>query len=195
MKSLVEGLRPVRELLISLDLEMNQPSRKIIQIGAVLGNVKTGVIVSRFESKVNPGEPLDPRIVDLTKITQCEVDAAPALAEAYVELCRWMAPYEGERVMNPVTWAGGDTETLRGELGLSEERWPFGRRWIDAKTLFIAWRMAQGRATEGGLARSMTKLGLAFSGQKHNARDDAENTFRIYCALVRQFNVSGYLQP
>ena len=151
--------------------------------------------MSRFETKVNPGEQIDSRIVDLTKITQCDVDAAPRLKEAYASLCEWMSGYNTERILNPLTWGGGDTETLREQLGLSEEYWPFGRRWIDAKTIFVAWRMAQGRAMEGGLARSMTKLGLAFTGQKHNARDDAENTFRIYSALVRQFNVSGYLQP
>jgi inhibitor of KinA sporulation pathway (predicted exonuclease) len=71
--------------------------------------------------------------------------------------------------------------------GLNRERWLFGRRWLDAKTLFVAWRMAQGRELHGGLGRSMTKLGLAFEGRQHNAIDDAENTFRIYRALLFEF--------
>jgi len=72
-------------------------------------------------------------------------------------------------------------------LQLDRERWLFGRRWLDAKTLFVAWRMAQGRELQGGLGRSMTKLGLAFEGRQHNAIDDAENTFRIYRALLFEF--------
>jgi len=41
----------MKELLVSMDLELNQPSRRIIQIGAVIGNIRTGEIVSRFDSQ------------------------------------------------------------------------------------------------------------------------------------------------
>jgi inhibitor of KinA sporulation pathway (predicted exonuclease) len=177
----------MKELLVSLDLELNQPSRRIIQIGAVVGNIRTGEIVSRFDSKVSPDEELSPAIVKLTKIKQEDVDVAPQLREAYESLKLWLEPFAGERVLNPITWGGGDTETLREQLQLDRERWLFGRRWLDAKTLFVAWRMAQGRELQGGLGRSMTKLGLAFEGRQHNAMDDAENTFRIYRALLFEF--------
>ncbi|HEY3655420.1 MAG TPA: 3'-5' exonuclease [Steroidobacteraceae bacterium] len=154
----------MKELLVSLDLELNQPSRRIIQIGAVVGNIRTGEIVSRFDSKVSPDEELSPAIAKLTKIKQEEVDVTPKLREAYESLKCWLEPFAGERVLNPVTWGGGDTETLREQLQLDRERWLFGRRWLDAKALFVAWRMAQGRDLQGGLGRSMTKLGLAFEG-------------------------------
>jgi inhibitor of KinA sporulation pathway (predicted exonuclease) len=183
----------MKNLLVALDLEMNQPSGRIIQIGAVLGNIETGEIVSKFDAKVNPGETLTPEIVALTRIKQVDVDAAPALAEAYQALLAWLAPYEDLRVLNPITWAGGDTEAIREQLGLEIEGWAFGRRWIDAKTLYVAWRMAQGKDIAGGLARAMTKLGLAFQGQKHNALDDAKNTFRIYRALLQEFQKNAFV--
>jgi inhibitor of KinA sporulation pathway (predicted exonuclease) len=183
----------MKNLLVSLDLEMNQPSGKIIQIGAVLGNVETGEILSEFESKVNPAESLAPAIIALTKITQAEVDQAPLLIDAYSALSLWLDKYAQLRVLNPVTWGGGDTETLRVQLNMELERWPFGRRWIDTKTLYVAWRMAQGKDISGGLARAMTKLGLAFKGQKHNALDDATNTFRMYRALLKQFQLATYV--
>lgn len=183
----------MRNMLVSLDLEMNQPSGAIIQIGAVMGNLETGEIVSKFESKVNPSEVLAPAIIALTKISQADVDQAPHLVEAYFALNQWLGPYAELRVLNPLTWGGGDTETLRVQLNMERERWPFGRRWIDAKTLYVAWRMAQGKDISGGLARAMTKLGLAFQGQKHNALDDATNTFRMYRALLKQFQLSAYL--
>jgi inhibitor of KinA sporulation pathway (predicted exonuclease) len=53
--------------------------------------------------------------------------------------------------------------------------------------LYVAWRMAHCRDIAGGLAKAMTKLGLAFQGRKHNALDDALNTFRIYRALLAEF--------
>jgi hypothetical protein len=94
----------MKELLVSLDLELNQPSRRIIQIGAVVGNIRTGEIVSRFDSKVSPDEELSPAIVKLTKIKQEEVDAAPKVREAYESLKRWLDPFAGDRVLNPITW-------------------------------------------------------------------------------------------
>jgi hypothetical protein len=53
----------MKELIVALDLELNQPSERIVQIGAVLGNVRTGEILSQFDAKVNPGEPFSSRIV------------------------------------------------------------------------------------------------------------------------------------
>jgi inhibitor of KinA sporulation pathway (predicted exonuclease) len=135
----------MKELLVSLDLELNQPSRRVIQIGAVIGNIRTGEIVSRFDSKVSPDEELSPAIAELTKINQEEVDVAPKLREAYESLKRWLEPFAGERVLNPITWGGGDTEALREQLQLDRERWLFGRRWLDAKTLFC--RLAYGSRT------------------------------------------------
>jgi DNA polymerase III epsilon subunit-like protein len=94
----------MKELLVSLDLELNQPSRRIIQIGAVVGNIRTGEIVSRFDSKVSPDEELSPAIAKLTKIKQEEVDVAPKLREAYeclahgsrTRIARWVGSIDDE---------------------------------------------------------------------------------------------------
>jgi inhibitor of KinA sporulation pathway (predicted exonuclease) len=40
----------------------------------------------------------------------------------------------------------------------------------------------------------MTKIGLSFRGRKHNASDDALNTFRMYRALLAEFIKSEYVQ-
>ena len=54
--------------LTSLDLELNQPSGKIIQIGAVVGDTETGEITQRLRIYVNPGEPIAPFITELCAI-------------------------------------------------------------------------------------------------------------------------------
>lgn len=53
--------------------------------------------------------------------------------------------------------------------------------------LFTAWAHAKLRTPDGGLATSMRRMSLKFEGQPHNALHDAENTWRAYEHLVRQF--------
>jgi hypothetical protein len=36
----------MKELIVALDLELNQPSRRVVQMGAMLGDVRTGEVVS-----------------------------------------------------------------------------------------------------------------------------------------------------
>ena len=186
--------RGAPELLVSIDLEMNQPSGKIIQVGCALHDRNTGLPVEMFFRFVNPGEPLDDRIAKLTGTTQDDLDRAGTLNDVYQQLVSWIAPYDEKRALNPLTWGGGDAECLRDQLGLDGERWLFGRRWIDVKTLYTCWRWANGHAGDGGLARAMTKMGLRFEGRKHNALDDAINTFRIYSKLERELKI-GQAMP
>lgn len=179
------------DTIIALDLEMNQPlagsgltNTPIIQVGAVAGNYKTGQILSEFCEFVNPEETLNPEIIQLTGITQENVDAAADLPAVYRQMCHWLGPFRGRRLLNPLTWGSGDSQLLMEQLEDKAVLWPFGRRWYDAKTVFQTWRIANDEPLQGGLAKSMTKLGINFAGAKHNALDDARNTFRIYCALM-----------
>jgi len=82
----------MKDLVVALDLEMNQPSERIVQIGAVLGNVRTGEVVSQFDAKVNPGEPFSSRIAELTGISALELEGAPSLAVAGNGLAAWVHP-------------------------------------------------------------------------------------------------------
>lgn len=188
----------LKPLIVSLDLEFNQPSKRIIQVGCVIGDLTTGKVVDRFSSFANPGEALAPEIVKLCGIKQSDVDSAPDIKEAYRQLTYWLKPHDVQRSLNPLCWGGGDSEDLRLALGMDRENraaWAFGRRWIDVKTVFIAWRAAHQRPGDGGLAKSMTKLGLAFQGRRHNALDDAENTFLVFIALLNQFSPAPAPEP
>ena len=172
----------MKTMFTSLDLEMNQPSGKIISVGAVVGNILSGEILGSLHVFVNPQETLAPFIVTLTGIKQEDVDGAGTLLEAYEQLRAMHLIFEA--FMNPITWGGGDSETLKAQLP-SDVEWCFGRRWIDAKTFYISYRLANGLPIQSGLSKSMSKLGLAFEGKKHNAKDDALNTFRIYCEMLK----------
>lgn len=178
------------EIFTSLDLEMAQPSGNIIQIGACVGNIRTGEILEKLSVFVNPKEPLSQEIIDLTGIKQQDVDSAGTLVEAYNQL-REVHVKHGS-FLNPITWGGGDSECLMTQLlyqkSIGPETgfsgWCFGRRWIDTKTLFVSWRLANGQPIQGGLAKSMLKVGLRFEGRKHNGLDDAVNTFHMYRKML-----------
>lgn len=164
---------------------MAQPSKKIIQIGACTGNIVTGEIFEKLSVFINPHEQLTQKIIDLTHITQEDVDGGVTLEEGYRKLQAMHEKHKG--FVNPLTWGGGDSIELLTQLqkeNTAFQGWCFGRRWIDTKTLFVSWRIANGQQIQGGLAKSMVKLGLKFEGKKHNGLDDAVNTFLMYSKLL-----------
>jgi len=176
----------IPENYISLDLEMNQPSGKIIQIGAVVGSLLTGEIHEELSCFIRIDEPLTDYIIQLTGITEQDLaDKGMTLQEGYEKLVALHNKYNCMR--NPLTWGGGDSAELREQLGLTDGNYIFGRRWLDMKTIYQMWRLSQREKLQSGLAKSLTRLGINFQGRKHNATDDARNTFKMACALLKKF--------
>lgn len=76
---------------VCVDVEttgLNPKTEKLIEIGAV--KVKDGVVVDRFQSFVYPGRRLEPRIVELTHISDEMLSDAPQPSEvmpAFLEFC------------------------------------------------------------------------------------------------------------
>lgn len=172
--------------LLSLDLENNQPSGNIIQIGAVVGNLVSGQILEEYSAYINCEEILDPFIINLTGIKQENVDNGINLFTAYEQLKELHKKHECFR--NPLVWGSGDTLCLKKQLHITdEELFLFGRRWIDVKTVFISYRWANNLSHQAGLAKALTKLGMQFDGKKHDGRADAKNTFLIYAELLSRF--------
>lgn len=181
-----------KENFISLDIEMNQPEdpigikSPIIQIGAVVANLRTGEILEEYNQYVDVIEPITPYITKLTKIDDALLfNEGVTLKEAYEGLAPLKEKYDC--FPNPITWGGGDSQELRDQLyKLFPEAgaWVFGRRWIDAKTVFQMYSFSKNMKVQAGLAKAMTRLGLAFSGTKHNALDDAKNTVFILRRLL-----------
>lgn len=174
------------KIFTTLDLEMNQPSGKIISIGAVVGDISDGRILDRLHVFVNPEEKITEYITNLTGITQEDVDnKGVSVNSAYAQLEKLHLNYLAFR--NCLTWGGGDIKELLSQSGRGTEgNGAFGRRWIDVKTVFISYCLANDLSVQSGLSKSLTKIGLQFSGKKHNALSDAENTFRMYCELIKR---------
>ena len=174
------------KIFTALDLELNQNTvtgPKIIQIGAVVGNIETGEILEKLSVFINPNQQLEPFIIGLTKIKQETVDNGVTLLEGYEKLKEMHKKHNS--FVNGVTWGQGDIKALTKELGM--DGLCFGRREIDVKTLYVTWRIANNSFPTGGLSRAMANLGLKFKGTAHRADDDAENTFITFKRLVEMY--------
>lgn len=175
-------------LRVALDLEMNDNLEKsIIQIGACVFDIYSAQIVSTFDTFVYQKEQISPYIQDLTGITQVNVTTAKSLENGYFKLLFWLKSTKC-KVFPIVTWGTGDLPLFRSQLSKDIE-WKLGRTEMNAKNLFQAYREANGKSTQGGLSTSMKNFGLNFIGQKHNAKDDAINTARIYCELLKKLRI------
>ncbi len=172
--------------ILSFDLELNQDPKgaKIIEVGACVGDLKTGEVLEQYSAFVNPNEKLIDFIIQLTGIKQEDVDQAGTIQTAYDGLVEMASRY-GCLTM-PLVWGAGDGHALRRELPDGTE-WNFGRREMDVKAVFQAYQMAKEEKIQAGLAKALTRLGLQFKGRKHRAVDDAVNTFYIYYALLKRF--------
>lgn len=182
---------------IALDLEFNQPSQRIIQVGVAVGAL--GQPESEWDVRqwlLNPGEPVDERIVALTGIDDAAIAAHAVawqtMAEELGGLLQERTPF-----LNPVTWGGGDSALLLGALHEQGVAFPhFGRRWVDVKTLYMYVELARrGRPPKGGLSSALVRHGLKFQGEPHRADCDAFNTLRLFFRLLeRQAALEGLVQ-
>jgi inhibitor of KinA sporulation pathway (predicted exonuclease) len=172
--------------ILSFDLELNQAvtGAKIIEVGCCVGNTKTGEVLENYSAFVNPKEQLTDFIIQLTSITQDQVDNAGTVDEAYLGMENLAKRYDC--LTMPIVWGIGDGHALRQEL-TDNKIWSFGRRELDVKAVFQAFQMAKDEKVQAGLAKAMTKFNLNFKGRKHRAVDDAINTFILYCELLKHF--------
>lgn len=174
--------------IMTLDAEYNQPSQKTIQIGAAIYDVYSGQIIAEFETYVNPGEPIEPFITELTGITDKDVAHAPSIKEAYEMLEYFHAKHRA--FCNPLVWGSGvfnDSQAIHKESGVERDNF-MGYRVIDVKSVYQSAQMYKGKQVRGSLETVCKKfLKIGFEGTAHRALTDAKNTFRVWHFLVKRF--------
>ncbi len=171
-----------------LDLEMNKPSNSIIEIGAVCLDAKTGKITNSFSTLVDPQEPLDPFIVQLTTITQADLAHQPKIKEALNNFNEWMTSVGCHKMVS--AW-GSDWHLVLNQFkqhGIHFEH----PKHLDIKVMASVLRCAfPNTKSKGGLANTMALFDIPFEGQQHQALVDASNTARLlfkFVTIVQKFN-------
>lgn len=171
---------------LALDLELNQPSNKIIQVGIAIGSMAKPDHYFKLSWYVNPCESINPEITSLTGITDANIaDSATPIDEIAEQISDLSKMYNC--FVNPVTWGGGDSKELLDLFRNNGVEFKhFGRRWIDVKTIHQFIRVSKDKSFTGGLASAMGDYKLSFWGKQHRAGDDAANTLRLYFKLLER---------
>jgi inhibitor of KinA sporulation pathway (predicted exonuclease) len=182
--------------VLSVDLEMNQPSGKIIQIGACAGKIRTGEVIETFSRMVKIDEPITEFITQLTGITQEMNDAGVSLVEAYEDLRKFRRHHKCHK--QTIAWGQGDMRVLKEQVKAMlppgpDTWWDFGIRFFDAKTIFQTLMLANDKSLKAGLAKCLETLGMVFIGNPHDGKDDSVNTFYAFIKMAHMLR--GALNP
>jgi len=177
----------IKQNFIAIDLELNQPSNKIIQVGVAIGNAYQNpkdYIVQKWY--VDPNEPLDLYITGLTGITDRDIRSKSYsynyISQELNELIKEHEPW-----LNAVVWGYNDVGVLRKEFEQNSVEFKhLGGRWIDLKTIYNFMMFSDNSSPKGGLAEAMLKFDIVFDGTQHRADIDAFNTLKFYFELMKR---------
>ena len=174
--------------LISVDLEMCQPSNKIIQIGAVCFEPDSGKQVGIFNILINPGEEISPFITELTGISNDHILNSSNIVEA----ASMFTKFKEDHAINSigVVWGSALSNDIRQIYEESATVRPFSLRVIDVKAVYqmLANTSNAEMRAKVGLGKALKNVGLDWDdkyGPPHNALADAYNTYRIYMRLSK----------
>lgn len=192
---------------ISIDLELEQPNRQGITDSSadVPTIIQTGIVCFELGDEINVLESktihhrykheLSTFIKNLTSIETADVNASEATTDdALLCIKEIREKYDASRQL--IQWGGGDDEALIMEsLCYNSFRdLGFSSNSINVKHLFQMYCLANGIKAQGGLSKSMRKLGLDFKSVrwygsvkgKHWAEADALNTAIIFNELLKR---------
>lgn len=171
---------------ISIDLEttgLNPKLDKIIEIGAL--KVIDGKITDTFHSYVNPGRKLEDRILQLTGISQEQVDQAPDIGEVFPLLDTFLEdlPLLGHRILFDYSFLKKAAVNLK---------YTFEKEGIDTLRIARCFLPQLEHRTLPYLCQY-----YQIDHAAHRAFADAEATSRLYEILCAEFygREKGIFQP
>ncbi len=178
---IADELRPNSKLLV-VDLEATcgdsdfpRAERETIEIGAVMVDAKTLAILAEFQSLIRPVRhpELTPYCMELTGITQRDVDSAPGFATAFQSFTRCMLDPADHVVF--VSWGAYDRRQLVRDCDYHGVTYCLPPH-VD---LSVEFTKRAGLARRASMARAVSSVGMTLEGQHHRGIDDARNLVRL----------------
>lgn len=178
--------------------DRNPPEpQEVIEYPSVLLCGRTFNVIDEFSSFVRPihHRILTPFCMELTGITQEDVDRAPPFLDVYRQHLDWLRSHDlqvsndedGSRFSFII---GGDWDfrsMLPVQFKAADPPVDFVphafRRWINIKPIFA---VIKGKSKAPGMAGMLRDLGLELIGRHHRGIDDCRNIARIVQALVER---------
>lgn len=147
---------------------------EIIEIGAVMADAQSLQPVDEFDAFVRPVRHplLTDFCVELTSITQSQVEAAQGFPEVLARLLQWANAYPNCLFSS---WGDYDRKQLARDCSFHRIRCPFPEH-VNLKRLF-AQKMGLRKAD--GMAPALRRVGLPLEGTHHRGIDDARNIVRL----------------
>lgn len=166
--------------LAALDLEMEQPSREIIQIGIAWENVDT----LQIETKsffITPSEPVSDFISELTGITDHDFDWQKPRDYCFAEFSNFWHEHVRPKVFDStLTWGSGDIQTLRSQM--KKHVGTISSKYMNVKDIYNYREMIRGRnpSNKVSLKSAIANRKMKFEGRAHDAANDAKMTLELF---------------
>lgn len=155
--------------------QLPRSEMEIIEIGAVVADVSSGVSSSEFQCFVRPVRhpQLTPFCEELTSISQRDVDGAAPFPEAILGLVAWSQSLQLDVY---ASWGMFDQTQMKRDCRFHQTPFPLPSRHLNLKQLFSK---ALGTRRSYGMAGALRLVGLDLQGTHHRGLDDARNIARL----------------
>ncbi|GAB1539255.1 3'-5' exonuclease [Scytonema sp. NUACC21] len=155
---------------------------EMIEIGAVMLNSATWEIDSEFQQFIKPvrHKQLTPFCIELTTISQQDVDRAPTFPQALSHFKTWLDLFPRHIFCS---WGNYDKKQFIQDCEFHNVPYPFGSEHRNIKKEFSEYL---GVSKGFGMAKALQHLGLELKGTHHRGIDDARNIAAIYRHIKTQ---------
>ena len=174
--------------LVQIDDEFNQPSGKLIEVGAVVF-LPDGKLLDAASWLVDPKEPISEEITQLTSINGNDILMnSISHSEAATKVSQLKAKWSANPI--PIVWGAGKSNDIRRIYDGSGVQSPFAERIIDVKGIYqmLANSQNAGMRQKVGLESAIKNVGLQWDytyGPPHRALADQLNTAKMYQFLSK----------
>lgn len=167
---------------IVLDMEFNQ--NEIIQLSAVrmtFQNYGQDIqIKDNFNSYVKNHKPLTNEFINLTKITEADVENASEISDVLAQFVKWIQ--QNDQPMFFVTWGNRDEKILKRNCA-KYNCFIAHKDFLDLQSFIM---LRKGMKKLPSLESQVTKYLEHFDGEAHNAIADATNMAYLLMYLLKE---------